>query len=48
MKNSVRFKFILGLSIIFIISAVALNLLIRQVFETNLEKIGRASCRERV
>lgn len=37
MKNSLKFKFISGLSIIFIISAVALNLLIRQVFEANLE-----------
>lgn len=37
MKNSVRFKFILGLSVIFIIAAVALNISIRQVFETNLE-----------
>jgi signal transduction histidine kinase len=37
MKNSIRFKFILGLSIIFIIAAVALNISIRKVFESNLE-----------
>jgi signal transduction histidine kinase len=46
MKNSVRFKFILGLSIIFIISAVALNLLIRQVFETNLENSIKNSMKD--
>lgn len=46
MKNSVRFKFILGLSMIFIISAVALNLLIRQVFETNLENTIKNSMKD--
>ncbi|MDW8799976.1 HAMP domain-containing sensor histidine kinase [Clostridium sp. A1-XYC3] len=46
MKNSVRFKFTFGLSIIFIVSAIALNLLIRQVFDTNLENTIKASMKD--
>ncbi len=43
MKNSVKFKFIAGFSVIFIIAAVALNVLIRQVFEVNLESSIKSS-----
>lgn len=43
MKNSVKFKFMSGLSVIFIIAAVALNILIRQVFESNLENSIQSS-----
>ncbi|AKN29724.1 histidine kinase [Clostridium carboxidivorans P7] len=46
MKNSVRFKFMLGLSIIFIVAAVVLNLLIRQVFENNLENSIKSSMKD--
>ncbi|WPC40394.1 histidine kinase dimerization/phospho-acceptor domain-containing protein [Clostridium sp. JS66] len=46
MKNSVRFKFMLGLSIIFIVAAVVLNILIRQVFENNLENSIKSSMKD--
>lgn len=43
MKNSIRFKITLGLTVIFIISGILLNILIRQVFTTNLEKNIKSS-----
>lgn len=46
MKNSVKFKFMSGLSVIFIIAAVALNVLIRQVFESNLESSIKSSMQD--
>ncbi|AWI04295.1 sensor histidine kinase [Clostridium drakei] len=46
MKNSVRFKFMLGLSIIFIVAAVVLNILIRQVFQNNLENSIKSSMKD--
>lgn len=36
-KNSIRVKFTLGLSIIFILSGIILNISIRQIFKSNLE-----------
>jgi signal transduction histidine kinase len=43
MKNSIRFKITLGLTVIFIISGILLNILIRQVFTANLEKNIKSS-----
>lgn len=43
MKNSIKFKFTLGLSIIFLISGIALNILIRHVFEKGFENTVESS-----
>lgn len=46
MKKSIRIRFILGLTIIFLFSGIALNLLIRQVFEINLENTIKNSMKD--
>lgn len=46
MGRSIKFKFILGLSIILLLSGITLNILIRQVFETKLENSIKNSMRD--
>lgn len=46
MKSSIKIKFTIGLSIILIIMGVALNLLIRQIFENNLENAIKTSMKD--
>lgn len=46
MRSSIKIKFTVGLTIILVIMGVALNLLIRQVFENNLENAIRTSMRD--
>lgn len=46
MRNSIKFKFSLGLLIIYCISAIGLNILIRLVFESNIESIIKSSARD--
>lgn len=46
MKSSIRFKFIIGLSIIFLASGITLNFLIRQVFQWNLENNIKSSMKD--
>jgi signal transduction histidine kinase len=48
MKNSIKFKFTLGLSIIFLISVIVLNILIRQVFQGNLENTIKNSMKNMI
>ncbi|OFI01377.1 putative sensor histidine kinase TcrY [Clostridium acetireducens DSM 10703] len=46
MKNSIKFKFSLGLLIIYFISAIGLNILIRLVFKSNIENIIKNSTKD--
>lgn len=46
MKNSIKFKFLLGLLIIYCISAIGLNILIRLVFKSNIENIIKSSTQD--
>lgn len=46
MKNSIRFKYTLGLTIIYVFSSIILNILIRQVFDSNLENIIKNSMKD--
>ncbi len=43
MKKSIKFKFTLGLSLIFLISGIGINILMRKVFEVNLENTIKSS-----
>ena len=46
MKKSIKFKFTLGLSLIFLISGVGINILMRKVFEVNLENTIKSSVKD--
>lgn len=46
MRSSIRIKFTVGLTVILLIMGIALNLLIRQVFENNLENAIRVSMKD--